>query len=189
MAHRAARCASLGVTVQRIGDLRREALALGPEAFGERFGPWALIQSPPEPVFQRIAMSLSSARTVHMAHRGRMLDRLFVMLRGFDKLGVTFLKPESNGQLFVIGRLPDSALVVSDPSVSKHHATLRWEAKRGVFVVHDEGSTNGTFVNATALGEQEYPLADGDSLGFGDVQFLYLSAQTLFAQLESMETP
>ncbi len=166
-----------------VKQLRPFALATL-ESFVEASGRVALVQQPPEPVFQQVAMRLGEARTVGMAHRSRLVERLFVMLRGFDALEVHFLRPEVEGQEFTVGRIEGCALMVPDPSVSKSHATLRWNAAAGDCSVRDAGSMNGTWVNAAALhAEQERMLNDGDALAFGDAQFLYLRTETLHAQL------
>jgi hypothetical protein len=152
-------------------------------AFRERFGPVALIQQPPSPVFQRVAMQMGGARTVFMAHRSRLADRLVAMLQGFDHLEVLFLKPQRDGEEFSLGRVEPCALVVHDPSVSKIHATLRWSESASGCTVRDAGSMNGTFINAMELGDQEQMLNDGDGLAFGDAQFLYVRTETLHAHL------
>lgn len=129
-------------------------------------------------------MRLGEARTVGMAHRTRLVDRLFVMLRGFDALEVHFLRPETEGEEFSVGRIEGCSLVVPDPSVSKLHAILRWHAQAGDCSVRDQGSMNGTWVNASSLGpDQDRMLNDGDALAFGDAQFLYLRTETLHAHL------
>ena len=68
-----------------------------------------------------------------------------------------------------IGRLPDCAVPLSDPQVSRHHA----EVRRGPegFRVVDLGSTNGTTVNGTVVGEQM--LRDGDEIGVGNTAIRY----------------
>jgi hypothetical protein len=151
--------------------------------FRERHGPVALIQQPPEPVFQRVAQQLGGARTIFMAHRSRLADRLMAMLQGFEHLQVLFLNPKMDGEVFAVGRLETSSLVVHDPSVSKYHALMRWSAADGSCFVRDAGSMNGTFVNAIQLGEQEQQLFDGDGMSFGDAQFLYVRTDTLHAHL------
>ncbi|QRN98539.1 FHA domain-containing protein [Archangium violaceum] len=153
------------------------------KTFQDQHGPVALIQQPPAPVFQRLAQQMGGARTVFMAHRSRLADRLMAMLQGFEHLQVLFLKPKMDGEVFAVGRLETSSLVVHDPSVSKFHAFIRWSAGDGNCYVRDAGSMNGTFVNAIALGEQEQQLFDGDGLSFGDAQFLYVRAETLHAHL------
>jgi hypothetical protein len=63
-----------------------------------------------------------------------------------------------------IGRLPDCAVPLSDPQVSRHHAQLR-RSPEGYRVV-DLGSTNGTTVNGVAVADQL--LHDGDTIGVGN---------------------
>ncbi|MGZ3460096.1 MAG: FHA domain-containing protein, partial [Archangium sp.] len=104
-------------------------------------------------------------------------------LQGFEHLQVLFLKPKADGEVFAVGRLETSSLVVHDPSVSKFHALLRWSAAEDSCYVSDAGSMNGTFVNAIELGDQEQQLVDGDGLSFGDAQFLYVRTDTLHAHL------
>ena len=62
------------------------------------------------------------------------------------------LSVRHTGQVFplsqapvTIGRLADNVLVLSDSLVSRHHATISWQA--GAYVVEDLGSANGTYVN------------------------------------------
>jgi hypothetical protein len=63
-----------------------------------------------------------------------------------------------------IGRLPDCAVPLSDPQVSRHHAQVR-RGPEGFRVV-DLGSTNGTTVNGTII--SDHPLRDGDEIGVGN---------------------
>lgn len=62
-----------------------------------------------------------------------------------------------------IGRLPECAVPVSDPNVSRRHAQLRREGE--TVVVVDLGSTNGTRVNGTPIIEQR--LVEGDLVTVG----------------------
>ncbi len=158
------------------------------EAFRAASGPIALIQQPPEPVFQQVARQLG--RTVVMAHRSRLVERLLTMLQGFQHLEVHLLNPRVDGEEFTVGRMDTCLLVVKDPSVSKLHARLRWSEREGACSVRDTGSMNGTFVNAVPLGsQQEVQLNDGDALSFGDAQFLYLRTETLHAHLRLIQDP
>ncbi|BBO22925.1 MAG: hypothetical protein AMXMBFR19_01620 [Chthonomonadaceae bacterium] len=65
------------------------------------------------------------------------------------------LRLESNGEEHeildgaIVGRDPSADIVLSSPTVSRHHA--RFEAEAGLLYVHDLGSTNGTFVNGKRI--------------------------------------
>ena len=64
----------------------------------------------------------------------------------------------------VIGRLPDCAVPLSDPQVSRSHAEVR-PGPEGYRIV-DLGSTNGTAVNGTLV--HDHVLRDGDEIGVGN---------------------
>ena len=66
-----------------------------------------------------------------------------------------------------IGRSPDNDIVVSDLSVSRHHAELHTVA--GTCRIVDLGSHNGTFVNEQRVTVAQ--LAEGDTVGLGDSTF------------------
>ncbi len=81
-----------------------------------------------------------------------------------------------------IGRDVQNSLVLEFEGVSRRHARL---AKRdGVWWVHDNNSTNGTYVND--LLTRETPLRNGDRVKVGDVILKYLSAGDL--ESEFIET-
>jgi len=67
------------------------------------------------------------------------------------------------GRRIRIGRQADNDLVVTDPGVSRHHAEVTSE--RGTCTLRDLGSTNGTLVNGTRVGE--HVLRDGDRIQVG----------------------
>jgi hypothetical protein len=62
--------------------------------------------------------------------------------------------------------------VILHPSVSQHHATLARRGDRWVLV--DEGSRNGTFVDGKKVAE--ISLADGARIQFGEVAMFFLGA-------------
>jgi hypothetical protein len=70
----------------------------------------------------------------------------------------------------IIGRVVGSDVVVSDPEVSRRHASITWE--RGQPVIRDLGSTNGTFVNGVRITGPR-ALSDGDTIGLGKVQLSF----------------
>ena len=65
----------------------------------------------------------------------------------------------------MIGREPESGLVLEDPRVSKRHARLLWGGSG--WCLEDLGSKNGTLVNGVEAAGA--PLADGDWISFGGV--------------------
>jgi hypothetical protein len=62
-----------------------------------------------------------------------------------------------------IGRLPESAVMVTDPNASRRHAEIRRVGNDVVLV--DLNSTNGTRVNGATIRERR--LADGDQIVIG----------------------
>jgi two-component system, NtrC family, response regulator AtoC len=73
--------------------------------------------------------------------------------------------PLPDGARFVIGRTADADIVISERSLSRMHATIT--ADKGVVVVEDLQSKNGTKINGEAI--QRAPLRPGDELTMGKV--------------------
>jgi FhaA, N-terminal domain/FHA domain len=68
-----------------------------------------------------------------------------------------------------IGRMPDCAVSLSDPQVSRHHAEVRPD--HDGFRVVDLGSMNGTLVNGVRI--SEHVLRDGDEITIGATTIRY----------------
>jgi pSer/pThr/pTyr-binding forkhead associated (FHA) protein len=68
-----------------------------------------------------------------------------------------------------IGRALDNDIVVTDASVSRHHATI--EAVNGNYKLRDLGSQNGTFIGGARI--TEAALGDGDAVKIGDAEFTF----------------
>jgi hypothetical protein len=64
----------------------------------------------------------------------------------------------------MLGRLPESDVVVNDPGASRQHARIG--NANGEFVITDLGSTNGTLVNDEETHERV--LEDGDRITIGE---------------------
>ncbi len=72
-----------------------------------------------------------------------------------------------------IGRAPNSDILLSkDKLTSRRHATVRYE--NGNYVLRDERSANGTFVNGQQI-EEMVPrvLQEGDHVGIGEHELLF----------------
>ena len=72
-------------------------------------------------------------------------------------------------EVVTIGRLPECAVVLDDPNVSRRHAQLRREGD-GVVLV-DLGSTNGTKVNGVLVRERHLNPGDAIMVGTTTMRF------------------
>lgn len=76
----------------------------------------------------------------------------------------------------VLGRKPgDRGHKLDDPTVSRRHFALRWDAKAAAHVGLDLGSRNGSRIDGRrqALEAEPRPLEDGDVIRMGDVLMVY----------------
>jgi len=91
-------------------------------------------------------------------------------------------------QEVVIGRAPSSDILLSkDKLTSRRHATIRYE--NGVYILTDERSANGTFVNGQQLEEKvPYTLKNGDRVAIGEYELLFHSSAAGQVDIESMPT-
>jgi hypothetical protein len=167
-----------------VKELRGLAGGLTETFFCRQVGPFALVQKPPKPVVEQMALRLGAQRTV-MGHGMGSLEALQVsMLLNFDQLQVATLPPLRSQDVLSVGRLPSCDLVINDPSVSKQHAELIWVDRMSSCRVKDLRSTNATFLNGQELvPEREYLVQDGDLLRFGDADFAFFLARSLHARL------
>lgn len=84
------------------------------------------------------------------------------MLKGVPAYGVYAI-----GERASVGRSDESDIFLVDPSVSRAHATI--DSEDGESILHDLGSTNGTFVNGERV-EGRRHLRDGDVVMFGNTE-------------------
>ena len=90
-----------------------------------------------------------------------------VVRSGGGRAGEHFIPQE---EATTIGRSPDCDIFLDDVTVSRHHAVLR--RNDGRFVIEDQGSLNGTFVNRRRIESAE--LDDGDELQIGKYRLTFL---------------
>lgn len=68
-----------------------------------------------------------------------------------------------------IGRRIDNDIVLDTPSISRHHAQIRWRHR--YFVLHDVSSQGHTFVNGLPV--REHILRPGDVITLSDIYLVY----------------
>lgn len=77
----------------------------------------------------------------------------------------------SGGERTTIGRSPDCDVFLDDVTVSRRHAVLVHSGSR--FLLQDQGSLNGTFLNRHRIESAE--LADGDEVQIGKYRLTFLT--------------
>ena len=84
---------------------------------------------------------------------------LLVQMQGEDIGRVVSL----HGEVWRVGRVQESDLLINDAGVSRNHARLVWD--RDGYVLEDLESANGTYVHGEAI--TKHRLRDGDVVQFG----------------------
>jgi hypothetical protein len=79
------------------------------------------------------------------------------------------LKEYAIGQRVTIGRLPDNTVVIDNPAVSGHHASIVGD--NGEFVLEDLRSRNGTYVNDKHV--LRHTLQNGDVVLIGKHKLVF----------------
>lgn len=168
-----------------VKDLRQLSTSMKGPAFRKQLGPFVLIQKPEGTVTgetDKMGLPMNVQRTAMVKPEKAQALALALVFQ-FEDLEVATVPPLQGIDELSVGRQPDCDLVLDDPSVSKTHAVLRWDAANKRCSVQDTGSTNGTFLNASIRVRKETILRDGDIISFGEVQWWYLLTETLFAKL------
>lgn len=101
-------------------------------------------------------------------HLGSDRPPVLILERGSDA-GLTF---SVGVDLTNAGRHPDCEVFLDDVTVSRRHATIR-RTDDG-YVIRDEGSLNGTYVNNERI--SSHMLHSGDEVLIGKFRLLYLHA-------------
>jgi len=94
------------------------------------------------------------------------------------KIGLLVIKGPNIGDKFfieknefLIGRSPESDVLLDDITVSRKHAILRKDADS--YRLTDAGSLNGSYLNGNIV--EEAVLSNGDRIQIGKYIFLYFS--------------
>jgi hypothetical protein len=91
-----------------------------------------------------------------------------VVRSGGGRAGESF---RPTGERTRIGRSPDCDIFLDDVTVSRNHAVLIEE--NGRYVVEDQGSLNGTFVNRRRI--ESAPLDEGDEVQIGKYRMTFIA--------------
>jgi hypothetical protein len=90
-----------------------------------------------------------------------------VVRSGGGRTGEHFIP---QGDATTIGRSPDCDIFLDDVTVSRRHAVLLRQDPQ--FVIEDQGSLNGTFVNRRRI--ESTQLSDGDEVQIGKYRLTFL---------------
>ena len=91
-----------------------------------------------------------------------------VVRAGGGRAGESFTP---TGERTRIGRSPDCEIFLDDVTVSRNHAVLI--ERNGGYVVEDQGSLNGTFVNRKRI--ETAALEEGDELQIGKYRMTFIA--------------
>lgn len=175
------------VTPKTVEALRRMT-AFPSDAMLQQVGPMALVQrrqagAAPATRPTPVPLDATMTRTVEVETPPIARQALNLMLKLEEGLVVPLGADAPDGEV-LLGRAEDADVVLDDPSVSGHHARVRFDAWRRAAWVTDLGSTNGTRINGVRI-EGETALAEGNLLTLGDASaFLFLRTETLYALLK-----
>lgn len=90
-----------------------------------------------------------------------------VVRSGGGRAGEIF---QPQGERTTIGRSPDCGIFLDDVTVSRRHAVLL--ERDGEFLIEDQGSLNGTFLNRRRI--ESSRLEDGDEVQIGKYRMTFL---------------
>jgi predicted RNA-binding Zn-ribbon protein involved in translation (DUF1610 family) len=91
-----------------------------------------------------------------------------VVRSGGGRAGEHFLLKEKR---ITVGRSPDCDIFLDDVTVSRRHALLK--QADGGFLIEDQGSLNGTFLNRRRI--ESAALEDGDEVQIGKYKLTFLT--------------
>lgn len=100
--------------------------------------------------------------------------------------GMTGRAHDLKSERTTVGRVEDNAFQIADPSVSSHHCEVLLRGAE--IVIHDLGSTNGSFINGAQITESV--LKPGQTLRLGQVELkLEADGMTATAAPPTAATP
>lgn len=90
----------------------------------------------------------------------------------------------STGKVFSIGRVDGNDCIMPDYAISRQHATI--ENRRGAYLLRDNGSTNGTFLNGARLAARPFEVHDRDVISFARYEFSFLLPGSFYDMLRGV---
>ena len=88
--------------------------------------------------------------------------------------GTSFQLPNES---YTIGRTDSCDIAIPDSTISGHHCTL-FRTEEGVYMLRDEGSTNGSSLNGEPIeAGQEVVLKHGDIFQLGGIEIMFDSGE------------
>src|ERR1043165_5714934 len=92
------------------------------------------------------------------------------MAKLYLKFEAAVLKEVTLSQgVITIGRLPDNLVQIDNPAVSGHHARIYWDTDH--YVVEDNNSTNGTYINNHRVSKATVSSGDLVLIGKHGIEF------------------
>jgi hypothetical protein len=171
----------------RLNDVCKNARGLGVHAFCEAFPQHALI-------FSSVASASDAAQDAapvefgddrDATHASDVGDDRAVSLVYGDRVAFLRKRPENPfPDMISLGRASNNDVVVRLSSISKIHAVFM-RSPSGGWTITDSGSTNGTYLNDTALAPRiRESLTDGDRIRLGlDLKCVFLEPESLFERV------
>ena len=87
---------------------------------------------------------------------------------------------------FYIGRINGNDMIMPDYAISKRHAII--DIEDGAYYIRDTGSTNGTKLNGSRLGQKPTQLRDKDVISFARYEFTFLYPKSLYNMLRDLSS-
>ncbi len=104
------------------------------------------------------------------------MKAIMIKLIGSD--GTRFYNFSLDKKKYIIGRNSDANICISHKTVSRNHAIIEYSTSDNAFILVDNGSRNGTFLNGAKLsGKTKF--SDADLLQFGQVEFKVTSSDSV----------
>lgn len=102
----------------------------------------------------------------------------------------TVEKSQSKANAFAlgvtVGRVATNDVVIDDESVSRFHAFIQRDERRGIWTLSDAESRNGSFVgDVRAQGSERLTIADGSVVRFGKVSMRFMLPATFLKWVEA----